>query len=510
MAKRKKKNQLTLISLLLALVLLTGFYVWFSNKDKFGVGNKADEDKDLTGEDSSLILADIDLDLVDTIRFINEDSEVTLVLEEDLWKSKADKDRPINQNVVSNMLSLIDEVKAERLVNESPEDIEQYGLTKPDLYIEVMQSDKKLIGISLGYQVASSQGYYAKIEGNDGVYVLPNTYKTYFAYSEREMTDIGDGLAIESSSIYHVQVLQQDGEDFELIYDPDSTYHKHLSEMFSWLILKPYDEIYAADNAKVTEFLPNYDSFNFISCIEYQAKEFDKYGLDEPKASILIEYYQEVIKPLDEPTTDPDTGEEVTEEIITVERSYMIYVGDQDEQGDYYVRKEGSQAVYTMKAKDIDKMLNVDAFSIFNPFVNLHNILTVDRIDIEINGNPYSMVIDRETIINDDGEEEVVEEYYYNGNPADIEAFKDVYQIMISAKYDTQLKEEVSTEGLEPVLTMSYKINTGETYTSRYFPYDDSLYIIDNGINNSGRFASDKRIIDGIIEAIIEFKRTDE
>ena len=188
----------------------------------------------------------------------------------------------------------------------------------------------------------------------------------------------------------------------------------------------------------------------------------------------------------------------------------MVYAGDQDEQGDYYVRKEGSQAVYTMKAKDIDKMLNVDAFSIFNPFVNLHNILTVDRIDIEINGNPYSMVIDRETIINDDGEEEVVEEYYYNGNPADIEAFKDVYQIMISAKYDTQLKEEVSTEGLEPVLTMSYKINTGETYTSRYFPYDDSLYIIDNGINNSGRFASDKRIIDGIIEAIIEFKRTDE
>lgn len=507
MAKRKKKNQIKLISLLLALVLLTGFYIWYSNRDKFG--KKTDEDSNVSGEDTSLVIADMDLELVETIHFISENTDMTLVLENDVWKSEADKDLPINQNHVFDMLSLVDEVKALHLVNENPEDIEQYGLAKPDIYIEIMQSDNKSLKINLGYQAAGAKGNYAKLEGNDGVYVLPSSYKTSFAYSETEMTNIGYGLAIESSSIYHVQVLQKDGEDFELIFDPDATYQKHLSEMFSWLILKPYDEIYAADNAKVAELLPNYDSFNFDLCIEYQAEDFGKYGLEEPNASILIEYYQEVAKPLDKPTTDPDTGEEINQEIITVKKAFMIYVGDKNDQGDYYIRKDGDNGVYIMKAKDIDKMLSVDAFSIFNPYINLHSILTVDRIDIEINANPYSIVIDRETTTNAEGEEEVIEEYYYNGNSIDVEAVKDIYQILISSKYDTQLKEEVSTEDLQPLLSISYTINTGETYTSIYYIYDDSLYVVGNGISNSSRFASDKRSVDGLIKAIQEFKGTD-
>ena len=154
-------------------------------------------------------------------------------------------------------------------------------------------------------------------------------------------------------------------------------------------------------------------------------------------------------------------------------------------------------------------MLSVDAFSIFNPYINLHSILTVDRIDIEINANPYSIVIDRETTTNAEGEEEVIEEYYYNGNSIDVEAVKDIYQILISSKYDTQLKEEVSTEDLQPLLSISYTINTGETYTSIYYIYDDSLYVVGNGISNSSRFASDKRSVDGLIKAIQEFKGTD-
>lgn len=40
MAKRKKKNQTTLISLLVVLVLLAGFYVWYLNRDKFGASSR--------------------------------------------------------------------------------------------------------------------------------------------------------------------------------------------------------------------------------------------------------------------------------------------------------------------------------------------------------------------------------------------------------------------------------------------------------------------------------------
>ena len=42
-----------------------------------------------------------------------------LILEDDTWVTEADKERPIKQNYVDNMISIIDEVKAERIVDEN-------------------------------------------------------------------------------------------------------------------------------------------------------------------------------------------------------------------------------------------------------------------------------------------------------------------------------------------------------------------------------------------------------
>lgn len=506
MANRKKKNQITLISLLLALVLLTGFYVWYLNRDKFSSGgNLADEVSD---EVDSLIIAEMDLDLIDTIHYKNENADMIFILEDEMWKSEADKKRPINQDNIRNMLSLVDQVKAKRLVDENPEDLEQFGLVTPYASLEVEQSDGKTLNLILGNEVSGGQGYYGKIKGNDGVYILPNIYKTHLSHSDSQMTYIESGPSITANNIYHIEVLQREGEDFELIYDPDSLYHKVGNPMLAWAILKPYDDVYTADSSKVSEILPNYAKFNFVSCIEYQAKELNKYGLEDPSASVLVEYYEQYSIPLEEPITDPDTGAEITEENVTEERSFKIYVGDKNDSGDYYVRKDGDKAVYTMKFESVDDMLNVDAFSIFSTFISIHNIATVDRIHIDIPGKSYTMEIKRETFINEEDEEEVKENYYYNGNLVEEDVFKDVYQDIIGAKYDTQLKEPVSAEGLEPILTISFYLDTGETYTTNYYPYDESFYLVEN--SSTIRFTTDKRNMDGIIKSVQELKKDEE
>lgn len=506
MAKRKKKNQITLISLLLALVLLTGFYIWYLNRDKLGADNTRDES--LPSEEDSLVIAKMDIDQVHTIQYKNETADMTFVLEEDIWRLESDKSRAINQDYVRNMLSLIDVIKADRLVQEDPEDIEQYGLEKPYASLKAEQADGKNISLCLGNEVLGGQGYYGMILGNNSVYILPKIYKTHLSHSSIEMTYVEEGPDINSNNIYHIEVLQKDGEDFELIYDPDSTYHKVGTPMLAWAILKPYEDVYSADSAKVSDLLPNYDSFDFVACIEYETEELDKYGLEEPSASILVDYYEQYQVPLEEAYTDSDSGEKITEETITEEKSFKIFVGNKNDDGDYYVKKAGDKAVYTMKADDVDTMLNIDTFNIFSPFISIHNIDTVERIDIDISGKAYTMEIERETVTNDEGEEESKGSYYYNGNLVEEDVFKDVYQIMIGAKYDTRLKEEASVEGLDPALTITYYDNIGETYTTRYYPYDESFYLVDNG--STIRFASDKRNIDRVIKAIEEFKRTEE
>ena len=93
-----------------------------------------------------------------------------------------------------------------------------------------------------------------------------------------------------------------------------------------------------------------------------------------------------------------------------------------------------------------------NAFSILSTFISIYNIETVDRIDIDISGKPYTMEIKREVTTDSEGNEETKASYYYNGKEVEEDTFKDVYQVMIGAKFDTQLKEEVSLKELDPFL----------------------------------------------------------
>lgn len=505
MAKRKKKNQTTLISLLVVLVLLAGFYVWYLNRDKFGASSQEESG---ANSNSDLVIDTMDPELVNKIHFKNEKADMTFVLEDDTWVYTEDKLRPIKQNYVQNMISLVDEIKADRLVNEKPEDIKQFGLETPFAYIEAYQSDGKRVAISIGNKVTGGQGYYAMVEGREPVYIFPTIYGTYLSYSDANMTQVEHGPNIESNDIYHLEVLQKDGDDFELIYDPDSVYHIAGTPFLSWAILKPYEEVYSAESSKVSDLLANYSNFNFLSCIEYDSKDFAGYGLEEPRASVFIEYYEQYTEELDEPETDPDTGEEITTRTVTEEKSFRLFIGDTDDNGDYYVRKDGDNAVYTMNDTIVDKMLNIDTFSILSTFVNIYNIETVNKIDIEIEGKPYSMEITKKTVTNEEGEEEEEKTYYYNGDVVEEDVFKKVYQAMIGAKLDSQLNKEVSVDGLEPVLTLSYHVEgISEPFTTSYYPYDESFYLIDSG--QTIRFVADRRKIDKIIDAIKEFKYED-
>lgn len=500
MKKRKRKNQITIISLLVALVLLSGFYVWYLNKDKFGKGN----DDSSLDTDKSIVMATMDPDLINRIHFKNAEADMTFILEDDMWVLENDMDRPIRQNYLQSMVNLVDEIKTERIVNKKADNLDQYGLSSPYAYIKATQSDGKTLALSIGNKITGGQGYYAKLDGNDAVFIVQTLYGTQLSYSDVNMTKVEHGPNIKSNDIYHLEVLQKDKEDFELIYDPDSEYHIAGTPFLAWAILKPYEEVYSADSSKVSELLSKYSSFSFLNCVEYRAEDFAVYGLEEPRASILVEYYEQYEEELDEPETNPDTGEEITSRTVTEEKSFKLYVGDTDSNGDYFVRKEGDQAIYTMKSTFVDKMLDIDAFSLLSNFVNIYNIETVNKIDIDIKGKPYTMEIKRKTVTNDEGKEETESTYYYQGDVAEEAVFKDVYQAMIGAKIDSKLKTEVSLDSYEPVLSLTYYVEGfDEPFKTVYYTYDDSFYLIDQG--SKIRFLADKRKIDNIIKAIEEF-----
>ena len=151
-------------------------FVWYLNRDKFGASSQEESG---TNSNSDLVIDTMDPELVNKIHFKNEKADMTFVLEDDTWVYTEDKLRPIKQNYVQNMISLVDEIKADRLVNEKPEDIKQFGLETPFAYIEVYQSDGKRVAISIGNKVTG--GRVIMPGGGRTVYIFPTIYGTYLS-----------------------------------------------------------------------------------------------------------------------------------------------------------------------------------------------------------------------------------------------------------------------------------------------------------------------------------------
>ncbi|NLZ82892.1 MAG: hypothetical protein GX915_04420, partial [Clostridiales bacterium] len=129
------------------------------------------------------------------------------------------------------------------------------------------------------------------------------------------------------------------------------------------------------------------------------------------------------------------------------------------------------------------------------------NIDKVNSVDIEIDGRAYRMEIKRANNTNND--EEVIGTYYMNGKEVQEEDFKKVYQNMISAKYDAELKEDIKTDdNTKSHLTIKYNISGDVTssYQVSFLSYKDSFYLVDTG--KKIEFLADKRQIDNIAQSI--------
>lgn len=498
MAKRKKRNAITLVSLLLALAALIGVYIWYSNKDTDTKDSVKDNKKTIS-------VAKIDTSKLESLHYKYGDADMTFTLQDEVWKSKEDPDRPINQEYVSGMLDIIDEIIANRVI-ESPDNLTDYGLDQPISYLQAVQTDGTSITLQIGNEI-SGGGYYALVNDDNKVYAVASSYGTGLVYSNLDMTAVEKAPVITADKIHHIDISKRDGEEFELKYDLGNKLDNSGSNMFSWIILKPYEEGYTADGTAVSKLQANYTNFRFVNCVDYRGDDLSKYGLEDPQASIYIGYYNQKTETLAEPEKDPNTGEEVTEKTTAEEKEIKIYIGNVDENGRYYVRKEGSNAVYTMESDNVNTMLTIDPFSLVNPYVCIPKIDVVDKIDISIGGENHTMEITRKVTGKDaEGKEEVKTTYLHDGKEVSEGLFKDIYQIMITAKYDAEIKDEIATEGLVPYMTLTYHLNNNDKkeYTSSYLPYNDSFYMVKT--DNGTRFFADKRKIEAIAKTILDFK----
>lgn len=343
---KRKKAMVILLSLFAFLIGLILVYFAMAKTIK----NKAESD----AEETSIELYSLDTDQAKKLKIENEYGTISLIKDADTWHLESDEAFPVDEASVSSMLSVLKTIKASRLVVENTDNWKEYGLEKPPMTISITLKDGVGAKLELGNTVPVVGGYYGRVDEEDDVYVMEETYYSQFLYSVNELMVRKEAPIIDSETITSLKVKDTKGVVFRSKEDEDGI----------WSITEPYKNPVRGDDEKLRELFENYSNLSYGECVEYDCKHPVDYGITEKSATISLKYYEE-------------------DEEEKKNQAYVLLIGKKDGKGNYYVQPKDTTYIYRMEETMVEDLLKIDAYAYIYPYMITDTLDMLDSIKIE-------------------------------------------------------------------------------------------------------------------------------
>lgn len=413
--------------------------------------SRIDFEEKMTGTETTIV----DVDSADITKLSwNCEDEVSFTREDDEWKYGSDDKMAVDQELLDEIAENLSNITSDKMVEEV-QSLGVYGLSEPQYNITV-ETEDETYEIAVGDETFSDGEVYISI-GDDYVYLTDAGLIDDISYS---LLDCVQKEEIpEMESISSVSVNNEDTLD--IVYAEDSGYC--YSDAYTYY-LKDGESYQNLDNENTESMFTTMSEFAWEECVDYYAEdsELSSYGLDEPDAEVSIVY-------------TPAEEEDDSENADSDEQTFSYEVGTAD--GAYYAKLTDSNIVYSI-SEDVYNAAVDAAYDELKPDeVVLLDWDTVDSVEIELDGNVYTVDIES----NED------DEYTYTFGDSEIE-FQDVLDQLsdITIPEESTEDDETSVPEEEPALSnnktelsLTFHRNTEEYSTVEvvFYQYNGSYCI---------------------------------
>ena len=289
----------------------------------------------------------------------------------DVWHYEKDESFPLNQKYVTVMAKGLGSIKAERVIlKEEAGDLSEYGFDNPTISIRFTENDGTETACYIGNENASTENFYFRIEGDSNIYQINADLKVNFTMGLYDLFDMEDYPLVETSSFRHVEI--QNGDQtmhLKGVIEEDAEEHISINSSYmekdtSWYVGVGNEDYKLGNQITIKALIEELSKFAFYRAVDYNVDEnkYAKYGLDQPKAVIKVDY-----QVLDETTARTvEVAEGISEiQCDPIDKQYTLYVGnasnDTNYADDYYVRLEGSTKIYTIESSALERFLQLDS-----------------------------------------------------------------------------------------------------------------------------------------------------
>ena len=458
MKKKSKWNRMIYLAVIFALLLL--LYLFLKNR------NEKAEDAESSGMD----VIQMDTSSIVNFSFKIGDNFAEFSKDGDEWKNQEDSEFPVDQEAVETLLNDLLSFTAERKL-EDVDGLSEYGLEEPSNTIRLTDESGTETEILVGSRNQSTGDYYVSLaEAPNTVYVTASDLSSILPGSVMELAESEAYPSVSSSDIVEIQVKKAQGS-YTLAYEEEEA---------NWSVTGEDGISYSAEYQQVSSLASTLSGMVYSGLMDYNAEDLSVYGLDQPAAEIYIRYKEEI--------------EEEEEKPETVEKNFTLYVGNQDENGNYYVRMEGSGQVHRVSSESLSSALENNSVSYWSKEIGYISMNNLKRVEVSYGGEIRT--IERHSEEQEDGSTETEVTYTSGGTLLDKDKTEDFLNSASGISAQSKDPSLSASEAAEITITVETE---SETFTVSYTPYDENFYLASDKEGRPGLV--NKNSVSELIEA---------
>ncbi len=502
--KKKKKKVITLLGLAIFFLLLCVVLLWVKNSN--GTGDVSEDNSEEENSEADVILS-WNEEKSRKISLILTTGEKISFKQEEEWKIEGREEFPVIQEEITSMFEKFEALEAERTI-ENVENLAEFGLDQPVNVIAIETEDGEQQSISIGsYNTSLGCAYVYLNDDTDTVYTVARHLENLFKKDLYEFVQSETYPEFVNDNVIKVEIVKEENS-FTLIRDESQTTR--------WVVEDETHGTMLGDEENGENLASMVQVLSYSKYYEYGCDDFAKYGLDDPLMEIRVEYWDTV--EIEEDESADEAGEESDDAELeneeesdasedetkkqTVKASFVLYVGDYDEEGYYYVRLNDSSEVHGIAESNVQKLLGENAMSYWS--LNLGEIALddLDYLEVDYEGKTYELkMVTTEEIVEDESETETadsdgeeseeseessdetetstvryIKTYYIDGEEVDEDPFREFYRNALAIRcQERKLSLDITGEA---DLILRFYGKDGSKVIVSYTPYDANFYAV--------------------------------
>lgn len=367
-------------------------------------------------------------------------------VERSVWQAVQPEGMNVNSSSIDTIAWNANTLKAEKLIEENPSNLAEFGLDKPTKLTFSMKDGTKYI-LHVGAKTPTGGAYYAKSANDTAVYTIGEYEAVRFLRTKLELL---------VTDLYDKEYAVDDFTAIKFSRKSALIFDAYAEEATSWWLNYPIKS--EASYSNISVIADSLAQIQLVKYVEENANDLSKYDLKDP--AYIFEY---------------KLGE----------KEYKLCLGSKEqESGNFYAILNDGNLVFTLPSGSfvfLDKPIE----EMVTSFVHLANIKDISEMRVTIDGRTDIAKI------NVDSEDDENSTYEFNGtilyeskdeDEDYISLFKKYYQGAIGLMVD-KIVLDVQPQLVNPEVVIEYTTHTGEKTVVELVPTPDgvSFYAFKNG-----------------------------